>query len=209
MAYVSLDDEGKKVVDAIYRAFEGRSPDALMADLRPAVDFLPVRHVRWLIRETWGPDLEVPCLALLSPHHLHQGDMEAHIDDFLLDPIQPKEAIVRLNLMIGRVRRTQDGNLITFADVVLDIASSTARTHRGESLTLTHREFELLHFLCRHRGKFFDRDRLLTHVWGADFDGSDRTVDIHVCRLRSKLPPHAASLLETRRGLGYGFARAA
>ena len=98
---------------------------------------------------------------------------------------------------------------MTFADVVLDLQTATARNHRGDTLPLTHREFELLHFLCRHRGKFFDRDRLLTHVWGVDFIGSDRTVDIHVCRLRSKLPSHAASLLETRRGLGYGFARAA
>jgi DNA-binding response OmpR family regulator len=209
VAYICVDDEYTEALDSICRAFDGRPADALVADLRQAADYLPVRHVRWLIRETWGTELHVPCLAIVGSRHLRLPDLEAHIDDFLLDGHCPSEATARLSLMLHRSRRNKEGDVLAFADIELDVQSSVARTYRGEPLTLTHREFELLYFLCRHRGKFFDRDRLLAHVWGIDFGGSDRTVDIHVCRLRSKLPPQAASLLETRRGLGYGFARAA
>ena len=209
VAYVCVDDEYDQALDSICRSFDGRPADAMVADLRQAADFLPVRHVRWLIRETWGGEIHVPCLAILTSHHLRLTDMPVQIDDFLLDSYRPPEADARLTLMLNRSRRTKESDVLAFADIELDVQSSVARTHRGEPLTLTHREFELLHFLTRHRGKFFDRDRLLTHVWGIDFAGSDRTVDIHVCRLRSKLPPQAASLLETRRGLGYGFVRAA
>ena len=72
-------------------------------------------------------------------------------------------------------------------------------------LPRTPREYELLRFLALHRGKFFARDRLLDLVWGVGFEGGERTVDIHVRRLRAKMPPLAAALLETRRGLGYGL----
>ena len=92
VAYVCLDDERTHAIDAIRGGFDGRSADALMADLRSAADFLPVRHVRWLIRETWGPELHVPCLAVLTAHHLQLPELEVHIDDFLLDPCLPLES---------------------------------------------------------------------------------------------------------------------
>jgi DNA-binding response OmpR family regulator len=209
IAHVSLDDENTHAIDAICRAFEGRPADVLMADLRTAADFLPIRHVRWLFRETWGSELFVPCLAFLNVHHLRLPDLQTYVDDFILDPYRPTEAAARLKLMLGRSRQTRDANVMSFADIELDVQALVAREHRGDTMPLTHREFELLHFLCRHRGKFFDRDRLLALVWGVDFIGSDRTVDIHICRLRRKLPPQAASLLETRRGVGYGFTVAA
>ena len=76
---------------------------------------------------------------------------------------------------------------------------------QGRILPLTPREFDLLRFLSLHRGKFFARDRLLDMVWGVDFEGGERTVDIHIRRLRAKMPPESAGLLETRRGIGYGL----
>lgn len=208
-AFVDVDVENGRVVDALCQAFDGRPADLLLADLRTAADFLPVRHVRWLIRETWGAELTVPCLALLNAHHLRQQELPVHIDDFLIEPFLTPETTVRLKLMLNRSRQTREANILSFADIELDVQALVAREHRGPTMPLTHREFELLHFLCRHRGKFFDRDRLLALVWGVEFAGGDRTVDIHICRLRRKLPPQAASLLETRRGVGYGFAVAA
>jgi two-component system alkaline phosphatase synthesis response regulator PhoP len=72
-------------------------------------------------------------------------------------------------------------------------------------LPLTPREYELLQFLLTHRGRLFSRERLLDLVWGVDFEGGARTVDIHIRSLRAKLPPDAARLLTTQRGIGYGF----
>ena len=89
--------------------------------------------------------------------------------------------------------------------MTLELSAGCARDAAGLLLPLTPREYELLRFLALHRGKFFARDRLLDLVWGVGFEGGERTVDIHIRRLRAKMPPLAAALLETRRGLGYGL----
>jgi DNA-binding response OmpR family regulator len=200
-----MDEDRHGFLDSISQAFEGRPADLIVADLTTSADFLPLRHVQWVLRETWGSETRVPCLALLSPYHLSIPDLPAFVEDFLLPPHDVSEALVRVTVQLFKARQSRDGDLLTFADMTLDLSGGKAYDVSGEEMVLTRREFELLRFLCTHRGKFFDRDRLLSLVWGIEFVGGDRTVDIHICRLRSKLPPHAASLLETRRGLGYGF----
>ena len=146
-------------------------------------------------------------LALLSPAHLEQREWLAYTDDFLLPTHTPHEALARIAQLAFRHRQIPSDNLITFADVTLDMDGKRALDARSQPLPLKPREYDLLEFLIVHRGKFFSRDRLLDFVWGVEFDGFERTVDIHVSRLRSKLPPDAASRLETRRGMGYGFAQ--
>ena len=89
------------------------------------------------------------------------------------------------------------------ADLTPDLGC--VRDTESRLLPLTPREYDLLRFLSLYRGKFFARDRLLDMVWGVDFEGGERTVDIHVRRLRAKMPSQAAHLLETRRGIGYGL----
>ena len=205
VACAAMDDDNTDVIDEMCRAFEGRPADVIVADLTTAIDFLPLRHFQFIVRETWGDEMRIPCIALLAPFHLGLPDLPAFVEDFLLPPYDPSEAVVRTSLQIFKSRQARDTERLTFADLTLDLAGAKAFDSRGEEMLLTRREFELLRFLCTHRGKFFDRDRILALVWGIEFAGGDRTVDIHVCRLRSKLPPHAASLLETRRGLGYGF----
>jgi DNA-binding winged helix-turn-helix (wHTH) protein len=205
IASAYIDDDNSDVLDEMCRAFDGRAADVIIADLTEATDFLPLRHVQYILRETWGEEMRIPCVALLSPYHLGLPDLPAFVEDFLLPPHDPSEAVVRTTLQLFKSRQARDTDRLTFADLTLDLASGKAFDTHGEEMILTRREFELLRFLCTHRGKFFDRDRILALVWGIEFAGGDRTVDIHVCRLRSKLPPHAASLLETRRGLGYGF----
>nr|CAA9219496.1 hypothetical protein AVDCRST_MAG63-405 [uncultured Armatimonadetes bacterium] len=194
--------------DAVFlcRAFAGRPPDVLLIDVSSAPDCLPLRHVGRLLRHAWGEDAPTPLrLALLASRHLPQPDWPAFVDDFLLPPYTPGEALARITLLLFRKRHLRSADTLTFPGVTLDLTGGRAADNAGRPLPLTPREFELLRFLLHHRGKFFARDRLLDLVWGLDFEGGERTVDIHVRRLRAKLPPETADLLETRRGVGYGF----
>ena len=135
----------------------------------------------------------------------HWKTSPAHTDNFLLPPYAPAELLGRLSLLSFRKRQIQSGDRLLLAGLTLELAVGCVRGPTGDMLPLTPREYEMLRFLVLHRGKFFARDRLLDLVWGVDFEGSERTVDIHVRRLRAKLPAAAADLLETRRGTGYGL----
>ncbi|WP_119320026.1 winged helix-turn-helix domain-containing protein [Capsulimonas corticalis] len=206
IVFRSSMDRGTDAVDALCRAFEGRPPDVLLADLSTTYDCLAIRHVMRLLQQAWGDDMPRPaCLALLDSRHLAQPDWLAAVDDFILPPYTPREALSRIDLLLFRKRHVLSGDTLSLADLTLDLAGGRAMDPDGRVLPLTPREYDLLRFLGTHRGKFFARDRLLDMVWGVDFDGGERTVDIHIRRLRAKLPPITASLLETRRGVGYGL----
>ena len=199
-------DGGPDALETLCAAFEGRPPDVLLADLSQSSDCLPLRHAMRLLQRVWGEEAPPPArLALLTPRHLAQPDWPAYVDDFLLPPYVPAEALARLSLLSFRKRHVQAGDRLLLADLTLELAAGCARDPHGVLLPLTPREYELLRFLTLHQGKFFARDRLLDMVWGVDFEGGERTVDIHVRRLRAKMPPQAAALLETRRGIGYGL----
>lgn len=199
-------DHGLETQDELCHAFAGLPPDVLLADLSDAADCLPLRHAGRLVQHIWGEDAPVPArLALLTHRHLAQPDLPAYTDDFLLPPYSPVEVVARLSLLSFRKLHITSGQRISVADIVLDLASGSAHNSAGHLLMLTPREYDLLRFLCVHQGRFFARDRLLDLVWGIDFEGGERTVDIHIRRLRAKLPPQAAEMLETRRGIGYGI----
>lgn len=199
--------EGSRdMLDSVCLAFAGRPPDVILADLSTAQDCLPLRHAGRLLQRAWGDDLPLPSrLALLTPRHLALPDWSAYTDDFLLPPYAPAEMLARLTLLGFRKRQIHSTHTLIVADLVLDLAAGCARNVQGSILPFTPREYDLLRFLSLHRGKFFARDRLLDMVWGVDFEGGERTVDIHIRRLRAKMPIGAANLLETRRGIGYGL----
>ncbi len=207
VACVSLDSPANALLDALQQAFGGRPPDVMLVDVSRAPGCLPLRYARRQYQHVWGPDARYPLsLALLSPAHLEQREWLPYADDFLLPTHTPQEALARITQLAFRHRQIPSDNLLNFADLTLDIDGKRALDLQSLPLPLKPREYELLEFLVVHRGKFFSRDRLLDFVWGIEFEGYERTVDIHVSRLRSKLPPEAASRLETRRGTGYGFA---
>lgn len=186
-------------------AFRGRPADLIVVDARTSLDLGDIDRARTLVKEHWGTDEAIPLIAVLSADVLDGADLTGKVDEFVVSPVRSGELLARVGLLLGRSYRTTETNRLVLADLTLDLAGATAYDNTGASMALTPKEYELLHFLMRHRGRFFDRARLLAQVWGQEFHGSDRTVDIHVCRLRSKLPPQAANLLETRRGIGYGF----
>ena len=126
------------------------------------------------------------------------------VDDILLESAGPAEVEARIRL--GVARAVPDGDdapsEIRAAGVVIDEASYTARVN-GAPLNLTFKEFELLKYLAQHPGRVFTRQQLLTEVWGYDYYGGTRTVDVHVRRLRAKLGADHENLISTVRNVGY------
>lgn len=154
-------------------------------------------------------DCPAPRLLLVSEATLPAVTAEWGLADVLLPAASPAEIDLRLRLALdGRRAEAATGapTAVNAAGVVVDEGNFTARIH-DRTLDLTYKEFELLHFLARHPGRVFTRDQLLSEVWGTDYFGGTRTVDVHVRRLRAKLGEHEG-LISTVRGVGYGFARA-
>jgi DNA-binding response OmpR family regulator len=131
------------------------------------------------------------------------------LDEILLPNTGPAEIDARLRLLIGRRGNLQDQESvgkITLGELVIDEGTYTARL-RGRPLDLTYKEFELLKYLAQHAGRVFTRAQLLHEVWGYDFFGGTRTVDVHVRRLRAKLGPEYEALIGTVRNVGYKAVR--
>ena len=132
---------------------------------------------------------------------------EWNADDVILNTAGPAEVEARLRLATGRraIRAAADApDEIRSGDLAIDEATYSARL-RGRVLDLTFKEFELLKFLAQHPGRVFTRAHLLQEVWGYDYFGGTRTVDVHVRRLRAKLGPEHEALIGTVRNVGYRF----
>lgn len=158
-----------------------------------------------------APDCPVPRLLLCTESMLAVVTVEWGLSDVLLPEASPAEIELRLRLSTARTPAgpASTGGApaeISAAGVVIDEGSFTARVH-DRILDLTYKEFELLHFLTSHPGRVFTREQLLSEVWGTDYYGGTRTVDVHIRRLRAKLGDQEG-LISTVRGVGYGFARA-
>ena len=176
--------------------------DALLVDGRR--DLAHVRALTRLLRQT---GVDCPVILVTTEGGLAAVNAEWGIDDVLLDMAGPAEVEARLRLAIGRVvvaeEADEDGEM-RLGDLVIDESAYSARI-RGRSLDLTYKEFELLRFLAGHGGRVFTRAQLLQEVWGYDYFGGTRTVDVHVRRLRAKLGPEHEVLIGTVRNVGYRF----
>ncbi len=176
--------------------------DAILVDGRR--DLPQVRSFTRLLRTT---GVDVPVLLITTEGGLVGVTAEWGVDDVVLETAGPAEVDARLRLSIGRLARAVDDDVpdeIRSGDVAIDEATYTARV-RGRVLDLTYKEFELLKFLAQHPGRVFSRAQLLQEVWGYDYFGGTRTVDVHVRRLRAKLGPEHESVIGTVRNVGYRF----
>ncbi|GAA2189796.1 response regulator transcription factor [Leucobacter alluvii] len=148
---------------------------------------------------------ETPRVVILPEVALTALTPDWGVQELLLPTASPVEIELRLRLL-ERPRAAAQPAAVHAAGVVIDESNFTARLF-GRPLDLTYKEFELLHFLAGNPGRVFTREQLLSEVWGTDYFGGTRTVDVHVRRLRAKLGEHEG-LISTVRGVGYGFARA-
>jgi DNA-binding response OmpR family regulator len=145
----------------------------------------------------------VPRLVILAEGGLAAYSAVWQCQDFLMDSASPAEVEARLRILVS----PQEGaaTRVTAGGIVIDEAAYSVWLD-DEPLELTYTEFELLKFLAAHPGRVFSREQLLDEVWGYDYFGGTRTVDVHVRRLRAKLGPEHESFIGTVRNVGYRFA---
>ncbi|HEY5231202.1 MAG TPA: response regulator transcription factor [Galbitalea sp.] len=147
--------------------------------------------------------LNVPLMLVLTEGGLTAVSPDWGVDDVVLETAGPAEVDARIRLAIGRAAEDRSNPKIQASGVVIDEASYSAKVH-GRPLDLTFKEFELLRFFATHPARVFTREQLLSEVWGYDYFGGTRTVDVHVRRLRAKLGD-LESLIGTVRNVGYRF----
>jgi len=167
-------------------------------------------HVRGLCRLIRTTGTTCPLLLIATEGGLAAVTADWGVDDVILNTAGPAEVEARLRLALGRLAAGGAGegpDEIRSGDLVIDEATYTAKV-RSRFLDLTFKEFELLKFLAQHPGRVFTRAQLLQEVWGYDYFGGTRTVDVHVRRLRAKLGPEHESLIGTVRNVGYRFVAA-
>ena len=143
----------------------------------------------------------LPIIALVSKERLDGLDHDLNIDDFVITPCEVTELALRAKRLL---HRTNSGELIKCGDLVINLAKCEVSVG-GRLIALTFREYELLKFLASNRGRVFTREALLNKVWGYDYYGGDRTVDVHIRRLRSKIEDSSHTFIETVRNIGYRF----
>ena len=177
--------------------------DAVLVDARR--ELAAGRSLCRMLRAT---GISVPLLAILTEGGLAGLTAEWGVDDVLLESAGPAEVEARLRLAVGSLAMTGDddpgGGQITAGDLVIDETTYSARVG-GRLLDLTYKEFELIKHLAQHPGRVFTRAQLLQEVWGYDYFGGTRTVDVHVRRLRAKLGLEHDVLIGTVRNVGYRF----
>jgi DNA-binding response OmpR family regulator len=147
--------------------------------------------------------LTAPLILVLREGGLAAVSGDWGVQDVILENAGPGEIDARIRLALSRRLMAEGQDKIQASGVVIDEASYSAKVH-GRSLDLTYKEFELLRFLAQHPGRVFTREQLLSEVWGYDYFGGTRTVDVHIRRLRAKLDDLDA-LIGTVRNVGYRF----
>jgi len=191
-----LPAEGSALLDA-------PPVDLVLVDGR--TELARARDLCRLIRTTGS---QAPVLLVTTEGGLAAVQVDWGFDDILLTAAGPAEVQARLRLAIDRLEARGDSQaetqVIRSGSVTVDDATYTAKVD-GRVLDLTFKEFELLKYLAQHPGRVFTRDQLLQEVWGYDYFGGTRTVDVHVRRLRAKLGPDHESLIGTVRNVGYRF----
>lgn len=176
--------------------------DLILVDGR--TDLPAVRSLCKLLETTGNT---TPVILVTTEGGLAAVNHEWGLTDVLLETSSPAEIEVRIRLAVGRnqTEQTYDAHgEIKAGELVIDESTYSAKL-RNKTLDLTFKEFELLKFLAQHPGRVFSRDHLLQEVWGYDYFGGTRTVDVHVRRLRAKLGPENENLIGTIRNVGYRF----
>ena len=149
-------------------------------------------------------ELKVPVLAVVPLESVGEYDPAINPDEFILSPMKHEELVVRLRQAIFRVSGPTGGQLLKVGDLAIDLEKYDVMM-AGRRVSLTYKEFQLLVLLASNPGRVYSRDVLLSQVWGYDYLGGTRTVDVHVRRLRSKIEDPDHSFIETIWNVGYRF----
>jgi DNA-binding response OmpR family regulator len=184
----------------ILQKVTGETPALLIADMS-----IPPDPAMWKSYQRIKSELHIPLVAVISREMLGEEFIyQGIIDDFVIKPYESAELASRIKRVLSVNRMKGLDECIICGDLVIDLARCEV-TLSGKVIILTFMEYELLKFLAANKGRVLTRDVLLNNVWGYDYFGGDRTVDVHIRRLRSKIEDSDHSFIETVRNIGYKF----
>ena len=147
---------------------------------------------------------QIPLIALVSGEKVNGFISDTSIDDFVVKPLEVNEVTARIKRILRQKGSVDSDEILKCGDLVIDLSKYEVSLS-SKLILLTFREYQLLKFLAGNKGKVFTRESLLDKVWGWDYYGGDRTVDVHIRRLRSKIEDPTHTFIETVRNIGYRF----
>ena len=183
--------------------------DAEGAMMDPGLDVIVLEAVSNLeetkhLLESQARPSRAPLLLVMRQEQIAGLDATWPADDFVVLPVSQNELLLRVRRAIWRKTGVDTANVLRKEDLMLDLANYKVFVAE-QPVTLTFKEFELLRFLMTNRGKVFTREALLNRVWGYEYFGGARTVDVHIRRLRAKIETSTTVYIETVRNVGYRF----
>jgi len=177
-----------------------QSPDIVVIEIEDRQAVVQAEDIIKLLKR----DRRIPVLSAVLLENLDILDNGLDIDDFIVTPFEVRELSLRIKRLAAGIGKPDSEDTIECDGLVLDMATCEVAVD-GRIVPLTFKEYELLKLLAGHRGRVYTREALLNTVWGYDYFGGDRTVDVHVRRLRSKIEDAKHNYIETVRNIGYRF----
>jgi len=174
--------------------------DVILLDLASLGEDASSRQILHDAQRTEGP----ATIALIAPMQIASLDPARGFDDFVLVTAEPDEVSARVRQALWKRARVDTKNILKCGDLLMDLANYTVQV-AGRPVELTFKEYELLRFLAGNPDRVYNRETLLNKVWGYDFYGGARTVDVHIRRLRAKIEDRHHTFIETVRNVGYRF----
>ena len=175
---------------------DGLKAEAGLFDLR-GISAATWEHVREAYEE-----IGAAIICLVEESFVGRIPVDLRVDEFVVLPASPEEVTLRVNRCLLRKHGIDSENIVHVGDLVIDLSNYRV-TVLGETIVLTFKEYELLRFLGMNAGQVFTREQLLNRVWGYDYFGGARTVDVHVRRIRAKIEGQGRTYIETVRNVGY------
>ena len=195
-----FEAEGFDAPSVFWKAISERQPELLLLDIMlPEEDGLSI--LKKLRAQPSTRRLPIILLTARSTEFDKVTGLDSGADDYITKPFGAMELISRINVLLRRVGSSAEEESFTAGDITL-IPSRREVLRGGERLVLTLKEYELLAVLMKEKGKVISREELLSRVWGYDFTGESRTLDVHIRTLRAKLG-ESGNIIETVRGVGY------
>lgn len=194
----SIVNNGKEAQER----FKSFSPDIVILDII-LPDISGIDLLKWIRKNS-----QLPVIILTAKDDTFDKvlTLDLGADDYIVKPFEPKELLARIKAVLRRYNnnRKEDTAILEFHNLIID-SKSYRVLYKGKEIKMPPKEFELLNYLAVNKNKVFTREKLLCEVWGYDYPGDSRTVDVHIKRLRQKLNDDEKWQIETVWGVGYKF----
>ena len=182
-------------------AVSEKSPDIIV--INPKSTYFEIMDFYYSLKKE-PQTQDIPIVLLMDEAEMKSADLPSGIQEVLYRPLRMAEAVARIQLLFKRIHKVDQKNTIQRGKITIDVAKYEIKVG-DKKIDLTFTEFQLLKFLCTNPGTVFTREILLNKVWGYEYYGGTRTVDVHIRRLRSKIEGKSVTFIETVRNIGYKF----